>query len=96
MKTITSFDELDLTKAYTYTDYLHWEFSERVELIRGWVRKMSPSPDLIHQTLSFNLTGAFFENFKRHSCSVFVAPFDVRLPLKSSKKDRTAGFVCDL
>jgi len=89
MKTITSFDELDLTKAYTYADYLHWKFSERVELIRGWVRKMSPAPNLGHQTLSFNLSGAFFNSFRSHSCRVFTAPFDVRLPLKSATKDTT-------
>ncbi len=32
---ITSFDQLDLTKQYTYADYLKWQFKERLELIKG-------------------------------------------------------------
>lgn len=34
MDAITSFDQLDLTKQYTYADYLTWQFEERVELFK--------------------------------------------------------------
>jgi hypothetical protein len=39
MPTITNFSDLDITKQYTYSDYLQWQFSERVELIRGFIKK---------------------------------------------------------
>lgn len=86
---VKNFSDLDLSKQYTYADYLLWQFSERVELIKGFIKKMSPAPSRNHQTISYNLTlsiGLFFQN---QQCSVFVAPFDVRLPIKSSKKDTT-------
>jgi hypothetical protein len=35
MLIVTNFLDLDLTKQYTYTDDLLWQFSERVELING-------------------------------------------------------------
>jgi hypothetical protein len=40
----TNISELDLNKTYTYADYLTWQFSERLELIKGWVYKMPASP----------------------------------------------------
>lgn len=89
MDVVRNFSDLDLTKTYTYFDYLQWEFSERVELIRGFIRKMSPAPNLNHQRISQNLSGCFYENFKRKPCDVFVAPFDVRLPIATSKQDTT-------
>jgi Uma2 family endonuclease len=89
MEMVYNFEDLDLTKSYNYTDYLTWKFQERVEIIRGFILKMSPSPSMIHQTVSNNLTGCFYENLKRKPCRVFQAPFDVRLPIKSEKKDTT-------
>jgi hypothetical protein len=32
---ITSIDQLDPDKTYSYADYLLWEFDERLELIKG-------------------------------------------------------------
>jgi Uma2 family endonuclease len=89
MGIVTNFSDLDLTKEYTYSDYLLWQFSERVELIKGFINKMSPAPNRFHQTVSRNITGLFFNSFKKHPCNVYVAPFDVRLPIKSKKKDTT-------
>ena len=54
---ITSFDQLDLTKQYTYADYLKWQFKERLELIKGYIYKMSPAPSRRHQAIVWNLTG---------------------------------------
>ena len=46
---VTDFSELDLSKTYTYADYLTWQFSERLELIKGWIYKMSQAPLPLHQ-----------------------------------------------
>jgi Uma2 family endonuclease len=89
MPVVEKFSDLDLSKTYTYDDYLLWQFQERVELIKGFILKMSPAPSSSHQRISHNLNGCFYENFKRKPCSVFEAPFDVRLPIKSAKKDTT-------
>jgi Uma2 family endonuclease len=89
MAIITNFSDLDLTKTYSYTDYLLWQFQDRVELIKGFILKISPAPSMIHQRISNNLTGCFYENMKRKPCNVFQAPFDVRLPIASAKKDST-------
>ena len=89
MAIVYNFSDLDLTKTYSYSDYLKWQFQERVELIKGFILKMSPAPSMMHQTVSNNLTGCFYENLKRKPCRVFQAPFDVRLPIKSEKKDST-------
>lgn len=86
---IKNFADLDLTKTYTYSDYLLWQFSERVELIKGYILKMSLAPSSNHQKISQNLNWKIYGFFQNHNCSVFVAPFDVRLPIKSAKKDTT-------
>ncbi len=89
MAVVKKLSDLDLSKTYTYSDYLLWQFSERVELIKGFIREMSPAPSTNHQTVSQNINGYFYNFFKKIPCSVFVAPFDVRLPIKSAKKDTT-------
>lgn len=78
------FAELDLKKEYSYLDYLKWTFEESVELIRGKVFKMSPTPSRKHQDVSYNLTIATSTYFKNNFCKVYVAPFDVRLPQLST------------
>ena len=89
MPIVKNFSDLDLTKTYTYSDYLLWQFSERVELIKGFILKMSPAPSRNHQTISQNINKYFLNLFNNLSCNVYVAPFDVRLPVKSAKKDTT-------
>ncbi len=79
---INSLSQLDLTKQYTYADYVLWKFNERVELLKGYLRQMA-APSRKHQTASVNLTYAFVKTFKQHPCKVYVAPFDVRLPKKN-------------
>jgi len=76
---VTSFDQLDLTKQYTYADYLTWQFSDRVELIKGWVYKMSPAPMRSHQGISMKLSSKISNYLNNKSCKVYAAPFDVRL-----------------
>lgn len=101
MDIIYNFSDLDLTKTYTYADYLKWQFQDRVELIRGFIKKMSPAPNLTHQRVALNLTGCFYNIFRKQTCELFVAPFDVRLPIAKAKKDTTIVqpdfcVVCDL
>lgn len=89
MAVITQFSDLDLSKTYTYSDYLLWQFQERVELIKGFIMKMSPAPSMVHQRISNNLSFELNNYFRRKPCDVFQAPFDVRLPIASAKKDTT-------
>ncbi|MET4107893.1 Uma2 family endonuclease [Hymenobacter sp. UYP22] len=79
MSPITSISQLDLTKTYTYADYLTWRLKEVVELIRGKVRQMSPAPRVVHQRLSSRFMGMIYAHLAHQSCEVFHAPFDVRL-----------------
>ena len=87
---------------YTYADYLKWQFEERLELFRGKVFKLA-APNTKHQVISMKLQlriGSFLE---KQPCFFFVAPFDVRLPVKNRKKDNEIttvvqpdlGIVCD-
>lgn len=42
---IVSLDQPDFSRRYSYADYFRWKFKERVELIKGFIYKMStPSP----------------------------------------------------
>ncbi len=85
---IKKFNQLDLNKLYTYSDYLTWKFEERVELIKGKVFKMA-APLRRHQSLAGRLTGIFFQNFEYKICEVYPAPFDVRLPILKGNKAYT-------
>ena len=78
------FTDLDISKNYTYADYLKWDFKERVELLLGKVFKMSPAPNSRHQILSMEISGLLWHFLKRKKCRVFSAPFDVRLPHKNT------------
>lgn len=72
---------------YTYADYLKWTIEERLELIKGKIFQFA-APSRIHQNLTgkiFLQVGGFLQ--KRKSCSVYVAPFDVRLPRKSKNDE---------
>lgn len=78
---ILYFSDLDLSKEYTYADYLKWNFKERLELIKGTIFKMNPAPSTNHQLIATNLTSLLWSHFKGKVCKVFAAPFDVRLVL---------------
>lgn len=76
---ITSLNQLDLNRTYSYLDYFSWRLPERVELLWGKVMKMSPAPTRQHQAISRKI-GTKLVNFLENSpCQVFYAPFDVRL-----------------
>lgn len=100
---MNSIDDLDLSKSYTYADYLLWTFEDRLELIKGKIFKMTPAPNLRHQVVSGNLYRLISNFLWKNPCKVFSAPFDVRLVRseKSDKKVKTVVqpdlcVVCDL
>ena len=95
MKPITDFSQLDLNKQYTYADYLTWQFSERVELIKGWIYKMSPAPKTNHQSSSGELFYAFKHFIKENDkkCKILDAPFDVRLIKNKGQKNQEINTV---
>jgi Uma2 family endonuclease len=84
------FADLDLSKTYSYADYYQWSFEERLELIKGKIFKMSPGPASNHQKISITVSAEIYIFLKntRKTCSVFAAPFDVRLPRKNEKDDK--------
>ena len=87
---VTDINQLDPAAYYTYADYLTWKFSERVELLRGKLLRMSAAPSTRHQDVATALTGIIWQHLRKSkSCKVYSAPFDVRLPvsLKEGKTD---------
>lgn len=85
MAKVVSISDLDLSKTYSYADYLTWTLDEAVELIRGKIFRMSPAPSPNHQRISRKLLVRLEYFFGNHTCEVFHAPFDVRLPLPPSR-----------
>ena len=96
---ITHISQLDMNGVYTFRDYMSWQIQERLELLRGKIALMSPAPNVYHQKVVSNfhvLLGHFlFED----PCQTFVAPFDVRLPVKNGDRDTVVQpdicVVCD-
>jgi Uma2 family endonuclease len=78
------FSELDLSKTYTYNDYLEWAFDKRLELIKGRVFEMGPSPGSVHQRMILRLARWLGNYLEGNPCEIFIAPFDVRLPRRST------------
>lgn len=79
MAKITALSQLDLSKTYSYADYLTWQLDEMVELVKGKIMQMSPAPNVRHQTIETNFGRILANYFWRKKCQVFFAPFDVRL-----------------
>src|ERR1700744_5211251 len=75
--------DLDITKTYTYADYLKWTFDERLELIKGKIFKMSPAPGSVHQRLSQRISQWLGIYLEGKPYEIFSAPFDVRLSRRS-------------
>jgi Uma2 family endonuclease len=88
-------DQKDQTKEpfteygrYSYADYLSWQMDEMVELIKGKVfRSAAAAPRRIHQEISGKIFYLLFKFLEHHSCKVYEAPFDVRLPVKSKNNE---------
>ena len=99
---ITQLDQLNEDSfEYSYSDYMTWQFQERVEIIMGKIFPMS-APNTPHQSLAIDIAVDLKNYFKGKNCFVFIAPFDVRLPVgKKGNVYKTVvqpdlGIVCDL
>ena len=79
---------LDLTKQYTYADYLTWMDDKTRELINGFINMMS-APRRIHarvsHKISYHLEIILTKN--KGKCEVYPAPFDVRFPKNGETED---------
>jgi len=71
---------------FTYGDYMNWPEDERWELIDGYAYNMSPAPSRRHQQISVELIKQIGFYLDDKPCSVYHAPFDVRLP-EADEKD---------
>jgi Uma2 family endonuclease len=71
---------------YTYADYLKFKFEERLELLKGRIMKMA-TPNTRHQSILLKLSYSVYSFLKEKTCSVYIAPFDVRLPVQNRKRD---------
>ncbi|RZK20105.1 MAG: Uma2 family endonuclease [Hymenobacter sp.] len=88
MEPITQFSQLDLSKTYTYADYLTWKFDEFVELIKGQVMRPMAGPSRRHQVLSMNILRQVLPVVHGKECQVYQAPFDVRLTTGGANGDQ--------
>ncbi len=71
-----------LNTLFFYKDYLSWTAeNERWELIDGIAYDMSPAPTRKHQGISRNIARILSNYLEDKDCSVYAAPFDVRLPV---------------
>ncbi len=80
--------DINITKPYTFADYLTWIDDKRRELINGIIYEMTPAPSVKHQRLAgklFNIVTNFLTRNKK-KCEIFFAPFDVRLPADEKAK----------
>lgn len=63
---------------YTYSDYLEWDESERIELIDGELF-MQAAPSRIHQGISAQIMRQLTNYLDGKKCKAYAAPFAVRL-----------------
>ncbi len=90
---ITDISQLDVNKTYSYADYLTWRFDGMVELIKGKLFIQSPAPAERHQRIIGNLHGYIWKHFLKKDCSVYIAPFDVRLVKNKAGENEIATVV---
>jgi len=86
--TETLVEEPQSENGFTYADYLHWNFKERIELIKGKIFRMSPAPTIDHQRILGKIHLFLGTKLKHTPCEIFVAPVDVKLigePFKRRK-----------
>jgi Uma2 family endonuclease len=76
-------NEPDFTyEGFTYEDYLKFDLDYMVEVIRGKLFKMSPAPGSTHQEILGKLHVDIAVFLAGKDCKVFLAPYDVILPVK--------------
>lgn len=76
------------TQHHTYGEYRRWPEAVRYELIDGLAYAMAPAPSRRHQEVLGELFRQVANALEGHSCRVFIAPFDVRLPRAEEVDDK--------
>ncbi len=79
-------EEPSANYGYTYADYLKWKVEERIELFKGRILKLA-APNTNHQRVCKNIFLHLTTFLKNKTCEVFIAPFDVRLPVHNLQTD---------
>ncbi len=80
---ITSFSQLDLTKQYSYADYLAWEIKipERLEIINGIARRLE-TPWIPHHLILNEFFFAMYSYFKGNTdLEMWRIPFHLYLTI---------------
>jgi Uma2 family endonuclease len=90
---VLAIPQTNVTKKYTYKDYIQWSSSERWEIINGIPYNMSPAPSRKHQKVSGELYSAIHTYLKGKTCEIYSAPFDVRLPIDNESDDEICTVV---
>jgi Uma2 family endonuclease len=83
---IIEVQEPDHSLTYTYADLYNWNFIERLELLRGRIFQLGAA-NTKHQRVGGKLYNGLYNFLKGKTCQVFIAPYDVRLPIKNRKRD---------
>lgn len=81
---MTAAEKLD--EHFTYGDYRKWPPEEQWELIEG-VPYMMTAPTRLHQLFAFEIGFQIRTFLADRRCSVYAAPFDVRLPHQDEADD---------
>ena len=78
---------------FTYRDYLRMpDDGNRWEIIDGKLYMMA-APSFRHQEILGELFGNFYNFLKGKRCKVFMAPFDVRLPIYNERGEDVINVV---
>ena len=93
---ITSLSQLDLTKQYTYADYLAWQFEDerlKIELLDGYIKpwySIYPA----HSLLLGGIISGIYSYFRKHSThEAYQLLLDVRLTYESIADDKIIDVV---
>lgn len=60
----TNINQIDLNKLYTFKDYLTWKLKTRIEIIKGKVFKMLPTPSPTHQEVAMAISAELYNFFE--------------------------------
>jgi Uma2 family endonuclease len=82
-------------KTMTYEEFLDLDnnIDDYLEFIDGAVYNQA-SPSTLHQRISVNLTAEFRNFFRKRSCDIFHAPFDIKL--KNDKEEYQSKVIPDI
>ena len=86
---------LDLSKIYSYADYISWQLDERIELIKRKIFNISSSPSRRHQEISWQVSRMIANYLYQKSCKAFAAPlrcsFTWQKPIRREKSGNLHG-----